>query len=90
MVNYGWKMYKLNELTPNKTRRAQVCDVCIYYMTMTVCMYLCMYLCMLYVCMYVCLYVGMILNVLCTYVCPSRMHVVYCRYENVCMYDFHL
>ena len=24
MVNYGWKMYKLNELTPNKTRRAQV------------------------------------------------------------------
>ena len=33
LVNFGWTMYKLNELTPNKTRRAQVDIVVKIYCT---------------------------------------------------------
>ncbi len=33
LVNFGWAMYKLNELTPNKTRRAQVNIVVKIYCT---------------------------------------------------------
>jgi hypothetical protein len=31
LVSVGFKGYKLNELTPNKTRRAQLCNWIIYY-----------------------------------------------------------
>jgi len=31
LTNVGFKGYKLNELTPNKTRRAQLCNWIIYY-----------------------------------------------------------